>query len=85
MIPYLELLLDYMSAVVEPNTQVLQTELSRCAENMDNWSLFENRLHWQFKVKKKSTNGCFWAIYLFPYEVLDNHNTLQYCTRSDNP
>ena len=30
------------------------------AENPDNWIFFfENRLHWEFEVEKKSTNGYF--------------------------
>jgi hypothetical protein len=38
--------------------------------------LFENRLHWQFEVEKKSTSGCFrLRIYLRTNKTLI-HNSL---------
>jgi hypothetical protein len=37
----------------------LDSKTSGDAENPDNWILFENRLLWQFKVKKIYTNGYF--------------------------
>ena len=46
-------------------------ELSIYAGNPEIGFFFENRLHWQFKVEKISTNCCFsLLIYLRPNKTL---------------
>jgi hypothetical protein len=37
---------------------------------------FENTLHWQFQVEKKSTNGCFKLHIYLPRNKILIHNSL---------
>ena len=73
----IQLKYSFTTAGLHSSGLIVTKESSRYAENPDNWIWqFENRLHWQFEVEKKSTNCCFRLhIYLRTNKTLI-HNSL---------